>query len=94
MADIRINVTMARLDMLSVDEMVAVENVGDGIVSIKALRGIIAKFAVNGDDAYLPEDKALLLVGKILRPQFFGVAREFFTKVNELAVNPTIDGDS
>ncbi len=93
MVEIRINVTAERLDMLTVDEMVAVENVGVGIVSIKDLRGIIAKFVVNGDGAWMPEDEALKVIGKILRPQFLDVAREFFAGVNRTAINPTTDGD-
>jgi hypothetical protein len=79
---------MERLDALSVDEMVAVENVGNGIVSMKALRGIIAKFLANEQGAYYSEPEALVIIGKLLRPQFFEVIREFFASVNGLAVNP------
>lgn len=92
--EIRIHVTNERLDELTVHEMVAVENVGEGIVSMKALRGIIAKFVLNGDGSYLPEDEALKLVDEIKRPQFLVVTREFFAKVNDLAVNPTTGSDS
>jgi hypothetical protein len=88
----RLNVSMDRLDTLTVDEMVAVENVGVGSVNIKALRGIVAKFLVDGNGVYLDESAALKEVGKLLRPQFLQVAREFFTGVSNLAVNPTTDG--
>jgi len=92
MIEIRLNVSQERLDLLTVDEMVAVENVGAGIISIKGLRSVVAKFIVNEAGAYLAEAEALRVVGRLLRPQFFDVAREFFSAVSGLAVNPPSDG--
>jgi len=89
MAEIRLHITQERLDSLTVDDMIAVENVGEGRVSTKALRAILAKFCLDGDRAYLPESEAAKLIGKITRPRFFEVVREFLQKVNDLAVNPT-----
>jgi len=92
MTTIQIAVSNARLDTLTVDDMIAVENVGEGKVSIKAMKAILAKFVVDDSGAYLAESEAVKIVGKIPRPQFYEVVRDFFQKVTDIAVNPTTDG--
>ncbi len=91
MAEIRLHISEERLDLLTVDEMIAVENVGVGVVSMKAMKGIVAKFVTDDQGAYLPELQALGIIGALQRPEFFKVAKEFFAGVNGLAVNPMKD---
>jgi len=93
MIEIRINVTQDRLDMLTVEEMVAVEDVGAGKINLRLLRDVVAKFIVDDQGVYCAPADAFRVINHLLRPQFHEVVKEFFAAVNSTAVNPTTDGN-
>jgi hypothetical protein len=92
MTTININVSQARLDLLDVGDMIAVEEIGEGKITAKALRSILSKFVADDKGEYLSEEEAVKLISKIKRPQFVEVVRDFFQKVTDMALNPTTDG--
>ena len=88
MAEIHLHVTMAQLDELMVDEVIALEEPGD--VPLRQLRDVLARFVVaeDGQPVSLAEAKAMLGHVKA-RSEFIEIARQVFALVRGVAANPT-----
>jgi len=91
--EIRLHVTQKRLDELSVDDQIALEEWSDDSASTRQRRDLVARFVVDDKKDYLPEARARKLIGRLTTDEFAVVIREFMQKFSDMAVNPTKGGD-
>jgi len=85
---IRLHVTAAQLDELTVDECIALEEPGN--VPLRQLRDVLAKFVVGEDGQPASLDEARAMLGRIkARSEFVEKAKLVFALVRGVAANPT-----
>lgn len=76
---IRFKVTKERLEQLTVDDLIELEE-GQ---SIKALRNVLSLF-VSGPDGYLDNGEALTLIGKMSIAQLNETAPQIMDQITEI----------
>jgi hypothetical protein len=91
--EIRLHITQERLDSLTVDDVIALEDASDGSVTVRQLRDLVARFVTDENGVYLSEARARKALGAIKPPEFKGKLGEFFDVVRDLAINPTKTAD-
>lgn len=85
MTEIRLHVTQERYERLTLNDLIALEEMGEGRFSARALRDILARFVVGEDGAYLPEETAQACIGELPLADLRAVAGQFGQEVARLS---------
>lgn len=92
MALVKLRITDELAKQIELDELVALQELGEGKSRYRELRNLLARFAVNPDNMPIPENEARKLIGSLKLSELNVVADAFFKEVKALAVNPTNGG--
>lgn len=68
-------------DDLTWDELDALEEAADGKLSLRAMRGMVARFMVDAQGKPVAVDEAQRLLGKLKRSEIAGVIEQFAAAV-------------
>ena len=77
---IRLHVTQERYERMTLNDLIALEEMAAGKFRARDLRDILARFVVDGT-GYMPEDEAQALIGGLTLSELPTVAEQFVQAV-------------
>jgi hypothetical protein len=92
MAEIRLHLTIERINALSVGERITFEEPSEA--STRALRDMLANFVMGDNGEYMTNKAARQLLNRLSPDEFIEIGRRLYTQFGVLAVNPTPVADS
>ena len=92
MAEIRLHLTIERINALNVGERITFEEPSEA--STRALRDMLANFMVGDDGEYLTIKAARRLLDRLSPDEFIAIGRKIYEQFGVLAVNPMPVADS
>lgn len=91
MAEITLKVDRERINELTLDTLIALE---EGTMPARAIRDLMAKFMVDDDGEWMPEDEALQIIGRSKVSHLAPILTDFADRLKEAAVPPASGGGS
>lgn len=74
---IRLHVTQERYERMTLNDMIALEEMAAGKFQARKLRDILARFVVTESGTYMPDEEAQALIGELPISDLKDVAEQF-----------------